>query len=82
MSPRRDPNKPFFDVEGDATRFSLPRRKWRELLFIGVIVREGTDYVRDPSRPLPNFRFPDLFPTGARFRMEEDGQRVIIRRVD
>lgn len=82
MARRQDLDKPFLDIEVGTESFSIPLRKWRELLFIGAIVRSGEDYVRDPSRPLPEFRIPDLFPEGARFRVKEEDQRVFIQRVD
>ena len=82
MARRRDPNKPFLDIHGDRGAFSIPRRKWRELLFVGALVPDGEAYVRDPSRPLPVFRVPDLFPVGARFRVREEGEHVRIERID
>lgn len=74
---------PFEDVEGEERRFRLPKRKWRELLFIGALVREpGTEYyVRDPTRPLPPFRKGELFPDGARFVVREEGDWVYVTRV-
>jgi hypothetical protein len=82
MGRRRDSAKAFMDVEGEGAFFSIPYRKWRELLFIGALVREGETYIRDPSRPLPFFRDPNLFPERARFRVEVEGDRVRIQRVD
>jgi hypothetical protein len=41
----------------------------------------GTAFVRDPSRPLPPFRIPELFPEGVRFRASREGRRVVLRRV-
>jgi hypothetical protein len=81
MVRRTDPDKPFLDIEGGTDSFKIPRRKWRELLFVGALVPDGEEYVRDASRPLPAFRIPDLFPTGARFRVREDGEHVHIERV-
>lgn len=76
---------PYEDVQfpGEGRdSFVLPRRKWRELLFIGALVPSGDVFVRDPSRPLPAFRDPDLFPVGARFRVhEEPNDRVRVERV-
>lgn len=74
---------PFEDVQGEEKRFRLPKRKWRELLFIGALVREpGTGYfVRDPTRPLPPFRKGDLFPEGARFEVRDEGEWVEVTRV-
>jgi hypothetical protein len=82
MARRQDLDKPFLDIEGGTESFSIPLRKWRELLFIGAIVREGECYVRNPSRPLPSFRIPDLFPKEARFRVNEDEKRVFIQRIE
>ncbi len=82
MARRRDTNKPFLDIKGERDSFSLPRRKWRELLFVGAMVRDGEEYIRDPSRPLPSFRIPDLFPVGARFLIKEEGEHVRVERVD
>jgi hypothetical protein len=74
---------PFWNVEREEKAFRLPKRKWRELLFIGAIARKGEFFVRDPSRPMPAFRDPDLFPEGASFRVkeEEDGT-ILIERVE
>ena len=82
MARRRDPDKPFFDIGGERESFTLPRRKWRELLFVGALVADGEAYVRDPSRPLPKFRIPDLFPVGARFVVREEGDQVHIKRIE
>ena len=82
MARRRDPNKPFLDIEGERQSFTIPRRKWRELLFVGALVPDGDVYVRDPSRPLPAFRIPDLFPVGARFKVREEGDHVRIEKVE
>lgn len=76
-----DEERPFFDIQGDESSFTLPQRKWRELLFVGALVRRGDVYVRDLSRPLPPFRNPDLFPSGARFRARDEGDRVRIERI-
>ena len=81
MGRRRVSEKPFMDIRGDERAFSIPRRKWRELLFIGVLVPDGDDYIRDPSRRLPPFRVQGLFPPGARFKVEEEADRVVLRRV-
>ena len=64
-----------------ADGFSLPELKWRELLFVGALRAEGEVFVRDPSRPLPSFRRPDLFPVGQRFALTRSGRRVVLRRV-
>ena len=73
---------PFMDVDVRDEGIELPELKLRELVFIGALRREGDDVVRDPSRPLPPFRLPDLFPAGARFRVERlPGGRVLLRPV-
>jgi hypothetical protein len=72
---------PFADVRVlENGAFSIPRLKWRELLFVGALRAEGGRFVRDPSRPLPPFRTDDLFPEGARFEVTEAGDRVEVRR--
>jgi hypothetical protein len=76
-----DDREPFADVRLTPGGFSIPELKWRELLFIGALRRDGDAFVRDPARPLPLFRIPDLFPEGARFRAERDDGRVVFRRV-
>ncbi|HET7291193.1 MAG TPA: hypothetical protein VFM88_02100 [Vicinamibacteria bacterium] len=73
-----DDLSPFADVLIDGGGFSIPELKWRELLFIGALRAEGEAYVRDPSRPLPAFRVPGLFPEGRRFRASRHGGRVRI----
>jgi len=72
---------PFEDVRETADGFSLPELKWRELVFVGAMRAEGALFVRDPSRPLPAFRRPDLFPEGQRFALTRSGRRVVLRRV-
>jgi hypothetical protein len=80
--PHRDELQPFADVElAPPDGFSIPELKWRELLFVGALRREGDYFTRDPTRPLPTFRIPDLFPEGARFRAQSDGRKVLVRRV-
>jgi hypothetical protein len=59
--------------------FSLPQLKWREILFIGALRRDGDAFVRDPVRPLPPFAAGELFPPGRRFSAAPDGVRVVIR---
>jgi len=77
-----DDREPFADVHlTPGGGFSIPELKWRELLFIGAFRRDGDAFVRDPARPLPPFRIPDLFGEGFRFRAEHDGGRVVFRRV-
>ena len=75
-----DEQEPFADVVLLEDGFSLPELKWRELLFIGALRREGECFVREPSRPLPPFRRPGLFREGARFGAERRDGRVILRR--
>ncbi len=75
--------RPFENVKRRASAFWLPRRKWRELVFIGALVPDGDFFVREPTRPMPVFRDPDLFPEGVRFRVHlEDDEQVRIERVD
>lgn len=75
-----DEERPFEDVELFSFGFSLPELKWRELLFVGAVRAEGDAFVRDPSRPLPPFGVPDLFPEGRRFTATRASGRVILRR--
>jgi len=70
--------EPFADVVAVEGGFSIPELKWRELVFIRALVPEGDHFVRDPSRPLPPFRQPGLFPEGARFRVERRRGRVLV----
>jgi hypothetical protein len=71
--------EPFADVQVLESGFSIPELKWRELVFVGALRPDGSHFVRDPSRPHPPFRIPDLFPEGARFRAERRGARVVVR---
>ena len=73
-------HEPFADVLLLDDGFSIPELKWRELVFVGAVRADGPAWVRDPSRPLPSFRLPGLFPDGARFRVVRRGGRVIVRR--
>ena len=73
--------RPFEDVEMTGDGFSIPELKWRELVFVGALRREGEAFVRDPSRPLPPFRAGELFPEGQRFEATPMGGRVRLRRV-
>jgi len=75
-----DEQQPFADVVLLEAGSSLPELKWRELLFLGALRRDGAASVRDPARPLPPFRRPDLFPEGVRFRAAREGGRVVVRR--
>ena len=68
--------EPFADVTLVEGGFSIPDLKWRELLVVGALRADGDRWVRDPSRPLPPFRIPDLFPEGRRFRVVRDQDRV------
>jgi hypothetical protein len=70
---------PFADVRDEDGGFSLPPLKWRELLFIGAIRREGEAFVRDAARPLPPFAREGLFPENVRLSAESTGNRVLIR---
>jgi hypothetical protein len=77
-----DEERPFEDVRREASGFSIPELKWRELLFVGALrPAGGACYVRDPSRPLPLFRDPDLFPEGVRLSARLEAGRVHISRV-
>jgi hypothetical protein len=71
---------PFADVSKTPGGFSIPLLKWRELLFIGAVRPEGATFVRDPTRPLPPFSEPDLFPEGVAFTARKVGGRVHITR--
>lgn len=70
--------EPFADVVAVEGGFSIPELTWRELLFIRALVPEGDHFLRDPSRPLPPFRQPGLFPEGVRFRVERRRGRVLV----
>ena len=72
---------PFADVVRVEGGFSIPELKWRELVFVRALVPLGDLFVRDATRPLPPFRDEDLFPEGARFRVERKGGRVVVRRM-
>ena len=72
--------QPFADVRLEAEGFSMPELKWRELVFVGALRPVGDAFVRDPARPLPPFRLPDLFPEGVRFHVVSAGGRVVLRR--
>ncbi len=77
-----DEQSPFADVRIlEDGSFSIPEFKWRELLFVGALRAEGEGYVRDPSRPLPPFELPDLFPEAVRFRLRREGTRVVLHRI-
>jgi len=71
--------EPFADVVVIEDGFSIPELKWRELVFVGALRAEGDHWVRDPSRPLPAFRIPDLFPDETPFRAERRAGRVLVR---
>jgi len=70
---------PFADVRDEEGGFSLPQLKWRELIFIGALRREGDHYVRDPARPMPPFARPGLFPEDGLFGALSRGDRVVVR---
>ena len=74
-----DGESPFEDVQVTAEGVSLPELKWRELLFVGAMRADGDAFVRDPARPLPPFRQPDLFPEGRRLTATRVGGRVLLR---
>ena len=63
----------------EAGGFSIPRLKWRELVFVGALRPSGDDWVRDPARPLPPFERPGLFPDDGVFSVEESRGRVLVR---
>jgi hypothetical protein len=71
--------RPFEDVVRVAGGFSIPELKFRELVFIGALRPEGEAYVRDPTRPLPPFRDPGLFPPDVVFRVRRTKGRVELR---
>ena len=73
--------EPFADVRYEGDGFSIPELKWRELLFVGALRRDGEHFVRDPSRPLPPFAVSGLFPLEARLRATPAGGRVLIERL-
>ena len=73
--------RPYEDVQFAGPGFSIPEMKWRELLFVGALRREGEHFMRDPARPLPAFRDGDLFPEGALFAIRREGGRVHITRL-
>ena len=73
-----DEQLPFADVTVFDGGFSIPELKWRELRFVGALKEDGELWVRDPARPLPPFRDPDLFPVGVRFRAVAEGGRVLL----
>jgi hypothetical protein len=74
--------RPFEDVRFTSDGFSIPELKWRELLFVGALRRDGDHYVRDPGRALPPFRDANLFPEGARFTARKEDARVHLTRVN
>ena len=75
--------RPFENVTREGSSFLLPRRKWRELLFIGALVPQGDLYIRDPTRPMPAFRDPELILEGVLFRVQPaDDDYVRLERVD
>jgi tRNA/rRNA methyltransferase len=76
-----DSLEPYGDVRETAGGFSIPRLKWRELLFVGALRAEGDTFVRDPGRPLPAFRDETLFAEGIRLEIvSEREDRVVLAR--
>lgn len=78
---------PYHNVHGDERSFLLPKRKWRELVFVGAMTRapgsrDEDVFVRDPSRPLPPFRKPELFAENVRFRVREEDDWIRLERID
>ena len=73
--------KPFEDVVLTPDGLTIPELKWRELLFIGALRKEGDAFLRDPARPMPPFARGDLLPKGARFAATPEGRRVRLRRL-
>jgi len=72
---------PYADVRLTRDGLSLPRLKWRELLFVGALRERRGAYERDVERPLPPFEIPDLFPEGVRFEVVgTEAERVVLRR--
>jgi hypothetical protein len=69
-------DSPFTDIQPSGAGFSIPELKWRELVFIGALRREGDHVVRDPVRPLPPFAVEGLFPAGRIFRVTVRGGRA------
>jgi hypothetical protein len=74
--------RPFEDVRFTDGGFSIPELKWRELLFVGALRRDGDHYLRDPSRALPPFRDEGLFPAGVRFTARKEDGRIHLARVN
>jgi hypothetical protein len=74
--------QPFEDVIVTEDGFTIPELKWRELVFIGAVRREGSGlFVRDVLRPMPPFRREGLFPEGQRYAATVEGTRVRLRAV-
>ena len=73
--------KPFEDVVLTPDGLTLPELKWRELLFIGALRKDGEAFVRDPARPMPPFALGDLLPANIRFAAVPEGRRVRLRRL-
>jgi hypothetical protein len=71
-------NDSFLDVVAGEGWFTIPRLKWRELVFIRAVRRDGDDWVRDPDRFMPPFAAGDLLPVGQRFCVTDEGERVRI----
>ena len=75
------PQDPFADVVLEDGGFSIPELKWRELLFVGAMKRDGEGYVREPDRQLPPFAQEGLFPPGVPLMAIPRNGRVLLRRL-
>ena len=67
-------DRPYENVLPQAAdgSFTLPLRKWREIVFVGAMKPDRAGFfARDASRPLPPMRDPDRFAEGIRFRAEQ-----------
>jgi len=73
--------QPFEDVVPTEDGFSIPELKWRELVFIGAVRQEDGLFVRNPSRPMPPFRRPEVLAEGERYAVAAEGDRIRLRRV-
>jgi hypothetical protein len=73
-------NQAFLDVvfAADRSSFTIPKLKWRELIFIRALRPQGGSWVRDPSRFMPAFAAGDLLPEGQCYSVVDEGERVRI----
>jgi hypothetical protein len=73
-------NQAFLDVvfAADRSSFTIPKLKWRELVFIRALRPQGDSWLRDPSRFMPAFAAGELLPEGQSFNVVEEGERVRI----